>query len=191
MFEYVTHYYKQNSVPFQSLSALSEAEALKIMGELRDNSPMFERFNHPMEYLENRAQTEEWLRDSFIQKGGKPPERFPIYMVLGHSSWLDACSFDYGHAINSVQIPLSIFSEDDITFTVPDSMVSFSYNKDKPQQYYRPEYHGHIFTLSEAKTLFHPELNNMLEKELPEGTIPYIEAQVWNHQLIRTHFQMD
>ncbi|MNV95996.1 hypothetical protein D3C71_1909500 [compost metagenome] len=70
-------------------------------------------------------------------------------------------------------------------------MVSFSYNKDKPQQYYRPEYHGHIFTLGEAKTLFHPEMINMLEKELPEATIPYIEAQVWNHQLIRTHFQMD
>ncbi|ULL16747.1 hypothetical protein DVH26_21265 [Paenibacillus sp. H1-7] len=62
MFDYLTHYYKKDSVPFQTLSALTRSESLKVMNEIRDESPIYSRFNKPNEYMDNRRKVEEWLK---------------------------------------------------------------------------------------------------------------------------------
>jgi hypothetical protein len=66
MVEYLTHYYRQGDLPFRSLSALSDSEALKIMETLYEDNPLAERFKEPIQYLNNRRQTEKWVRDEFI-----------------------------------------------------------------------------------------------------------------------------
>lgn len=57
MIQYLTHY-KKGTLPFRSLSVLSESEALKLMENLCDDSPIFSRFKTPHHYLETRKQTE-------------------------------------------------------------------------------------------------------------------------------------
>ena len=39
-------------------------------------------------YLRERKETEKWLKDEFIKKGGKPKIEYPIYLVLGESSYI-------------------------------------------------------------------------------------------------------
>ncbi len=185
LFDHITHYY--HSVPFRSLSALSKAEALKVMEEMCDDTPFFERFKEPVQYWENRTETENWLRESFIQKGGKPKDKYPIYSVLGTAAWIEDYSSANGLAVEKVQIPLSIFDDSDISFTFPDSMVSFWIARDRPEAYYQPDYHGHVFTLTEIKRLMTRELMNNIELMHPEGTIPYVEAQIWNKNLARNY----
>ena len=73
MIDYLTHYYQTfDKGPFQSLSALpQDAEAIRIMQQLCDDTPYGARFKDPVQYLHTRKATEQWVREAFIAKGGK------------------------------------------------------------------------------------------------------------------------
>jgi len=184
--EYITHYYR--SVPFRSLTALAKSEALQVMGELCDDTPFFERFKSPEQYWENRLETERWLRERFVEKGGRPKDLSPFYSVLGSSDWIENFNRTAGLNIEKIQIPLSRFEEGDISFTLPDSMVSFWIGRDKPEAFYHPGYHGHVFTLSDVRKMATEDLLDRLESMHPSGTIPYIEAQIWNQETALNYY---
>ncbi|WP_082361313.1 hypothetical protein [Bacillus sp. FJAT-28004] len=186
MIEYITHCY--NTVPFRSLSALSKPEALKVMEDLCDDNAFFERFKEPLQYWESRLETEAWLRAGFIQKGGKLKDEYPLYSVLGSATWIENYSLSTGIAVDMLQIPLSLFNENDISFTFPDSMVSYWIARDKPEAFYHPSYHGQVFTLTEIRSLITNEIMDGIESMHPEGTIPYIEAQIWNHEIAMNYY---
>ncbi|GAK56289.1 hypothetical protein U27_03251 [Candidatus Vecturithrix granuli] len=183
MIDYLTYYYKRGTEPFRSLSALSDEEATKIMGELCDDTPFGIRFKDPVQYMRNRRQAEQWVREKFIAKGGQPRYAYPIPMVLGASEWMVKNSPDPG-AHGEIRIPLSVFTEYDVSFTYPDSMISLWFGREKPIEYYQPEYHGKVFTVSEILLIV--ESKGLPEEEwkisLPKNFAPYIEAQVWNHE---------
>ena len=185
MIDYLTHYYSTDKGPFQSLSALSDAEAIKIMEKLCDDTPYGERFKHPLQYLKDRKDTERWVREMFIAKGGKPRAEFPIPMVLGSSQWIVEIAPDR-EKHGEIRIPLSVFTEYDVSFTYPDSMISRWFGREKPAEYYQAELHGKVFTLSEILAIVEqkglPE--EAWEITLPKNLAPYIEAQVWNHELL-------
>ncbi|QHW29795.1 hypothetical protein GZH47_02375 [Paenibacillus rhizovicinus] len=187
MVEHITHYF--SAVPFRSLSALTKAEALNTMSALCDDTPFFERFKEPLQYWESRLETENWLREAFIKKGGTPQANYPIYSVLGTSDWIEQYSLAMGIGMEKIQIPLSIFQKGDVSFTLPDSMVSFWIARDKPEAYYDPRYHGHVFTLAEARASITIELLNKLASMHPTGTIPYVEAQIWNHEIAMKYYE--
>jgi hypothetical protein len=179
---YLTHYYVRGTEPFQSLSALSDAEAVRIMAGLYDETLFGVRFRDPAQYLQHRRRTEQWVRDEFIAKGGRPQADYPIPMVLGDSKWLvKQAPIPEAHA--EIRIPLSAFTNYDVSFTYPDSMVSLWLSREKPVEYYLPGYHGKIFTLSEILAIVEekglPE--DAWKTDLPAYLAPYIEAQVWNH----------
>lgn len=183
MIDYLTYYYKRGTEPFRSLSALSDEEAIRLMEGLCDDTPYGARFRDPAQYMRSRRQTERWVREEFIAKGGRPQAPYPIPMVLGQSKWMTRHSPDPdAHA--EIRIPLSLFTEYDISFTYPDSMISLWFGSEKPAAYYMPEYHGKVFTLSEILAIV--EHRGLPEAEwdtnLPDGLAPYIEAQVWNHE---------
>ncbi len=183
MIDYLTHYYKRGTEPFRSLSALPDGEAIKIMQELYKDTPLWSRFKDPIQYLQNRRQTEQWVRKEFLAKGGQPQAAYPIPMVLGASPWI-VKNAPYPEAHGEVHIPLAVFTESDVSFTYPDSMLSLWFAKDKPIEYYQPEYHGKVFTISEILLIV--EARGLPEEEwksnLPSDLAPYIEAQVWNHE---------
>ena len=121
MIDYLTHYYSTDREPFQSLSALSDEEAIKIMERLCDDTPLFTEF--------------------------------------------------------------------DVSFTYPDSMISHWFGRDKSAEFYQAELHGNVFTLAEILSIV--EKKGMPEKDweikLPRHLAPYIEAQVWNHELLKEY----
>ena len=52
MIDYLIHHYRKGSEPFQSLSALSEIDAVELMSLLYIQGSIFwERFEYPAEYL--------------------------------------------------------------------------------------------------------------------------------------------
>jgi hypothetical protein len=182
MIDFITHYYKIGSPPFRSLSALPEKEAVRIMESLCDETVFGARFKDPLGYLRRRRKTEHWVREQFVARGGQPQDPYPVYFVLGSSKWI----------LNNaeipdppqVRIPLSAFSEWDISFTYPDSMISLWFATDRPEEYYLAEFHGKVFTRSEilaiVAELGMPE--ECWQTRLPAGLAPYIEAQVWNQR---------
>ncbi len=185
MIDYLTYYYSVDKEPFQSLSELSDEEAIRIMENLADDTHYGERFKNPAQYLKNRRETEGWVRMEFIEKGGRPKDDFPISMVLGSSKWLVNATPDK-QKHGEIRIPLSLFSEYDISFTYPDSMISRWLGLEKPVEYYQAGLNGKVFTLSEIQAII--EKKGMPEEDwgqkLPESFAPYIEAQVWNRELL-------
>ena len=185
MIDYLFHLYKSGTEPFRTLSILSEEDAIQIMQDLYMEGAIFwERFEDPAQYLRMRKQIEQSLRQEFIVKGGQPRESCPIYMALGRSKWMqtdiDAATLA---TTQQIQVPLSLFQECDVSFTYPDSMVSFLLATQKESEYYLPEYHGKVFTLSEIRSIVE-SLGLPGEKwgtNLPSSMPNYIEAQVWNH----------
>ena len=150
-----------------------------------EGSIFWERFQEPTRYLRMRKQIEQYFRQAFIAKGGEPRETCPIYMTLGRTKWMqndiDAITLA---TTTEIQVPISLFRECDISFTYPDSMVSFLLAEEKESEYYLPDYHGKVFTLSEIRAIIE-SLGLPGEKwgtNLPISMPNYIEAQVWNHE---------
>lgn len=185
---YLTHYYRGGTPPFRSLSTLSDDEALPLMTALCDDTPFGARFKDPLNYLRARRLTEEWVRAAFTAKGGQPLEPYPIYMVLGHSPWIER-AVPIAFSTCRMRFPLSIFAEGDVSFTYPDSMISHEFGIEMPIEYYRPEYHGQVFTRSEILAIVatHGMPEKGWEPRLPDHLAPYIEAQVWNREPLLTY----
>jgi hypothetical protein len=186
--DYLTYYYSVGAEPFRCLSALPDDDAIRIMEALADDTPYGARFKDPAAYMRNRRMTERWVREQFIAKGGRPREHYPVPMVLGSSRWMRAQSPNPA-AHGEIRIPLSVFTQVDVSFTYPDSMISLWFGRDKPQPYYLPDYHGIVFTMSEILSIV--EAKGLPEDEwdthLPDDLAPYIEAQVWNQEPLQAY----
>ena len=106
-------------------------------------------------------------------------------MVLGSSKWMVEVAPDLERH-GEIRIPLTKFTKFDVSFTYPDSMISRWFGREKPEEYYQAELHGKVFTLSEILVIV--EKKGLPEEEwesnLPWNLAPYIEAQVWNHELL-------
>ena len=182
---FLTHYYRRGSEPFRSLSSLPEADALRIMQDLYiEGSAIWQRFRDPLGYLRARRQTEGWLRQAFIAKGGQPTLDYPIYFVIGSPKWVQRVADPLTLATTTeIQVPLSIFKETEISFTYPDSMVSRAMEIEKDPGYYQPGYHGNVFTRSEILAIIAQKglPDEGWETDVPDTLAHYIEAQAWNH----------
>jgi hypothetical protein len=191
MIDYLIHFYKIGTEPFQSLSALSDRDATQIMQDFYvEGSVFWSRFKDPREYMQRRRQIEQWLHQEFIAKGGTPQESYPIYMILGRSKWLLTAADPATLATTAeIQVPLSLFRECDISFTYPDSMVSVPMAVQKESEYYLPDYHGKLFTLSEIRSIV--ESNGLPGEKwgtnLPDSMPNFIEAQVWNQEPLQEY----
>lgn len=186
MIDYLVHLYKSGAEPFRTLSILPEQDAIRIMQSLYMAGSIFwERFDDPAGYLRLRKQIEQHIRQAFIAKGGMPREPHPIYMAFGRTRWMlnsvDAVTLA---TTTEIEVPLSLFEECDVSFTYPDSMVSFLLAKETEAEYYLPDYYGKIFTLAEIRSIV--EMNGLPGEKwgnkLPSSLPNYIEAQVWNHE---------
>ena len=175
----LTHYYHRDDNPFQSLSSLAEEEALRIIANLQGrNGAVYRRFCDPEKYLRQRKETERWVRNEFIRKGGEPISTYPQYFVIEQSVWIEE---GYNGQSRIVQFLLSAFSPKRVSFTYPDSMLSYWLKGQTDKVFYRPEYHGQVFALSEMDKImdvFGIPREEWRTEEVRRYDL-FIEAQVW------------
>jgi hypothetical protein len=175
----LTHYFSKTDQPFQSLSSLSDIEALPVIDNLRDRSgAVYRRFQDPQKYLAQRRLTESWLRQEFIKRGGQPVLAYPHYFVVDRSVWIEE---GFNGKFEMVSRSSSAFPATQISFTYSDSMVSYWLQSQIDQEFYHPEYHGQVFTSSEIEGVI--DLFGIPQAEWRSvHTRKYdffIEAQVW------------
>ena len=188
MVDYLIHFYKKGSKPFRSLSRLPDSAAIQIMSELYvDGAVFWERFKDPLGYLRIRRQVEKNLREGFVQKGGKPKDEYPVYLMLGRPKW----TVDAGDAVSietteEIKVPLRLLPDDQVSFTYPDSMVSAFILEERNFAYFEPEHHGKVFRLREIEAIIEKKglPGEGWETLMPRHLAHYVEAQVWNHELL-------
>lgn len=175
----LVHYHYRDDKPFQSLSFLHEDEALNVISNLgKRTGAVYRRFSSPQKYLRQRQETEGWVRQEFIQKGGQPISPHPQYFVVERAVWIEE---GFSGRSSAIQIPLSAFSPKQVSFTYPDSMISYWLRNQTDKEFYRPEYHGQVFVLSEICKII-DEFGVPDEEWRTDGTRKYdlfIEAQIW------------
>ncbi|SLM15591.1 conserved hypothetical protein [uncultured spirochete] len=190
MVDYLLHIYRKGSRPFQTLSDLPEAMALQIMEQLYIEGAVFwERFKEPRSYQSFRKQVEQTMRAAFKNKGGKPINKHPIYLIVGRPKWMDIVSDEKTLQTTEIlRVPLSMIKRESVSFAYPDSMVSALMAAEQNPDYYEPEYHGKVFTFDEIMDIIEKKglPGEGWETRMPKHYAHYIEAQVWDRSILES-----
>lgn len=195
MIRVLTHYFRKGTLPFQSLSVLPEREAISLMEAFYvPGSILWQRFGEPKAYLDFRRKVERQLFVQFRDKGGSPENDCPIYFVVGLPRWaVQAVDSVTMATTDEIRVPLSLFSDSEISFTFPDSMFSAMMNQRGEPILPDSPYRGQALTLREMELLIgeHDLPVSGWRPNLPSHLDHYIEAQVWNaavlQDYLRTH----
>lgn len=167
------HYYEENIGPFKNLSSLEPNEAEEILQELRNEGNTFAS-KRSLDYLRIRSELEAKAKMLFINKGGKPTNNFPHYMTLGACDWIK----EWYKVGKEIVLRLDDFNEDLISFTYGDLFPTMRYQDGK-------EYRGQVYTKAEILELVERYgLPQDWNKEGNQGPERYIEAQIWDDEVI-------
>ena len=183
-------YYKRGMNPFKSISVLSDDEIVIFM---KQHFPKHSWFHaNPKKRIAQRRKIDQWLYEGFVLSGGAPATKYPCYFTLGKSAFLRNFESFEGQSAE-IEIPLSIFSCKNVSFTYPDSFFSEWLSRNRQHELYSKELSGKIFLLDE------------IIKLLQQDKIPmfaymdtwnykyefYIEAQVWDYDVLDNYCKIN
>lgn len=180
--KFLFHYYELDNGPFRNITEFGCEKAKDIQNKIAHG----QNSKRPKNYIDLRFSLENRIREQFIQKGGKPNRKDPFYFTLG------ACEFAKSWYTNPgvIKIPLTNFKAEHISFTYPDSMVSFQFYDEPKLKTYRKNSNGQVFLLDEIPSLIEEYGLPSEEKSKNEERFKYdkyIEVQVWDDQIVKTY----
>lgn len=180
--KFLFHYYERDNGPFRNITehGLEKAESIQNKISKGFNS------KRPDNYMDLRFSLEKRIKKQFISKGGKPNRDDPFYFTLGECDWAKS----WYENPRVIKIPLTDFKSDHISFTYPDSMVSFQFYDQPKLATYRKHCNGQVFLLSEISDLINAYGLPTEEKSQTHESLrfdKYIEAQVWDDEIINEY----
>lgn len=176
------HYYESSRAPFLSISELDSESFRNMMDEFATLELSESRFDEDWKrdfYLFFRPYTENFFREKFIAKGGKPKLKAPRYATLGAATWFNRWYLEPAE----IEIPLARIPAESISFTYPDSMMSLLIAEDRfePFAQFKQPCHGELYLLEELPELI--RRYGLPDEEDPRN-LEYgnriIEAQIWD-----------
>ncbi|WP_109302697.1 hypothetical protein [Aquimarina sp. AU474] len=178
--QFLYHYYEIDKGPFLNITQNEFEKALEIQNNISEG------FNskRPANYIELRFDLEKRLKNAFARKGGEPNRNDPFYFTLGECDWVKSLYANPG----VVKIPIENFNPQHISFTYPDSMVSFQFHDEPKLEMYRKKCNGQVFMFSEINSLIDEfgmpseEKWQSIEKMKYDR---YIEVQVWDDEVVK------
>ncbi|RVU84594.1 hypothetical protein EOL70_10050 [Leucothrix sargassi] len=181
--DYITHYHLSDRQPFLTLSDFEGDATNPVFQEIlnRHKTDLSYNRRYGENYLEVRKAVEEKLRKCFIDRGGKPTRKHPVYFVLGESKWFRFLNSNQ----KCIQIPISELPNDSVSVTFPDSYMTMS-AKGKP-------YFEKVYFLNEMKEFI--SKYGIPKDEVPESYSRYwegdfelyYEVQVWNDEILQPY----
>ena len=145
--DFITHYYSQGSEIFKNICSETDQVAEVFLSQLKQSGKR--TWLHPG-YLEERRRVETWLYHELINKGKQPYLKNPLYFVLGENDdFFQKGGFFSDINPTKLQLPLSLFTSNMISFTYPDSMPSLAISTLERGKAYRKPFHAKVFTLEE------------------------------------------
>ena len=181
--EFLFHYYEKANGPFRNLTENGSEKANEIQQQIKTGA----NSKRPPNYVDLRMSLEKRLKQEFIRKGGNPNRNDPFYFTLGECKWLET----WYEEPEVIKIPVDELMEPlQISFTYPDSMVSFQFHDEPKLAAYRKEANGKVFLLGELTQLI--ETHGLPDEKKWTAVESckydrYIEAQLWDDKLIRPY----
>ncbi len=180
--KFLYHYYEINNGPFRNITELGYQKAAQIQNQITEgwNS------KRPDNYLDLRFSLEKRIKMQFEQKGGRPNRNDPFYFTLGPCDWAKSWYINPG----VIKIPLTDLNPEHLSFTYPDSMVSFQFHDEPKLDTYRKDCNGQVFLLNELNDLIATYGLPSEEKSEAEERFKYdkyIEVQLWDDKVIKKY----
>lgn len=169
------HYYESKNGPFKNLSDLNIGEEEKILNKIKENKNIFAS-KRDDEYMKRRFEYEDRVRKLFQRKNGKVIRQRPHYMTLGECDWLK----DWYVDTKEISIEVDMIDKSSISFTYGDMFPVFGPNGDN-SAWYRKKVYTYAEILEKIKIYGLPQKNNPYGNN---GPIRYIEAQIWDDEVI-------
>ncbi len=180
--DFISHYYEERNGPLRSLSDNTKDGSREILRQLIEKGEGINS-RRTLDYIETRIEVENWLREEFKKKGGKPLRKNPHYFILGTCDWLLKW-YTHGRCFKK---QLADIDPRTISITYPDSMISYHLHRAKKssgssvhKKHYR-DYHGKVFVFEELEGLIRKYGLPKGRKEDGDYDL-YIEVQVWDDQ---------
>ena len=173
---FLYHYFEKERGPFLTISDLSDEDAIILQDKLKEGDNILVKRDFDGNYLKQRKIIENWLYETFLEKGGKPKRKTPHYMIIGET---DQCKTWY-KCIDHIKIPLNEFNKDTISFTYGDSFPTFI----SPQFGDKSEYRLNVYTNDEIWGIIEKYGWLKWTEDTPFHQPSYIEAQIWDDEII-------
>lgn len=119
-----------------------------------------------------RSIAENMIRDIFVKKGGHPKTDYALYFHIGTQPHTSVLKWFKNPAF--ILVPLSIFSNDCVSFTYDDSITAIFRKDNHPSR-------RKIYMKSDIPMLLQMVENDIVSK--PQ----FIEMQLWNPECIKDY----
>lgn len=165
--DFIVHY--SRGEPFRSITSVDHADLSGVIEKLNEtNAWSLARFSD-QKYLSQRHDAEERMRSRFIEIGGQPVLKNPIYFFLGRHTRFEEHKKNVGYLIYLQDIdPRSI------SFTYGDSMFCFNVeNRRQGGEKYLNPLCEELYTLETLPQLF-------AHQNFPKIEPLRIEAHLWD-----------
>lgn len=181
---FVTHYYRADRPPFQSLSDVDDSDVETVLASLADGS----RRQFGPRYLALRRATEDRARELFVAGGGSPERRHPHYFVLGESRWF-AGLYDQPREI---RIPLDQLPQASTSFTWVDSIAALGVGKALGIPQPSEDWKQQVCSIDQLDVDATEAVASSVEPTDYEGhqwrlVDQYVEVQLWSDEPIRRY----
>jgi hypothetical protein len=187
---FLTHYYEAERGPFRNVCDLSEEQLDRLVAAEKDANIAFNRFALGKDFFKIRRAADDLLIDKYREKFGVSPRGRPFYAVLGE---FDRTLSMYREG-RSIQLDMSKFSREQVTFMYPDHFV-LVWSKGlypAPPAWFGPYTYSHeavhdcLFAydeLPEAFRTYSLEGRIAQAKQRDLWACSYVEAQIWDAQI--------
>ena len=174
---HIVNYCHRNCVPFRSITRMPRPYAFDMAVKLAERNPSttsFYRFADFVNYYPRRIRAEAWLHNWFLDAGGEPTSKHPLYFVLEGSDFLNDW-FDNGIV---TKIPLDTIDAKHISFTLGDSMSKRELHMIDSPDRRKPLLKDELLELIDQAC----GVDALIEEVQQQYQWNYIEAQLWNDQ---------
>lgn len=166
---YITHYYYPGTDPWKNIMLLPEEEAFRKAEELAKAHPdttSFGRFADFENYYPARKKADAFVREKFIESGGRPKLSNPYSFTLLESEYLK----EWFNSSDKIIIDLDDIPDDQVSFTLGDSCALMIHGEEPV-----------VLTkklLYERIEAFDGSVDVFLKESL--GKYAYVEVQLWD-----------
>ena len=178
-------YFEKGNNPYLTLSDLPDEEAQSIQDVLKESDNVYTKRDYDGKYMYYRRIVEDNVRLAFINKGGKPVRKTPLYFVLGESHETNSIAYmEWYKCPDYIEIPMNKINAATVSFTYGDSFI-----ENHPEHRDQSKYCETVLTYEEILRVIQDSgwPQDSVKDDSPFWVPRYIEAQVWCNETMRKH----
>ena len=172
--DYLYHYYRKGTLPFQTITDMNFSTIEEYVCYSQKKGLIKEEY-FDYTYFERRLYYETIMRQQFIQIGGVPIRKHPMYCTLGYGKM-----FNQHRNKEFVRIPIHKLNLKTVSFTYGDSFPTYNVENCNCMR----EYYGRVYDYDGILKIIQKYGLPGKNGKTMYGYETYVEAQLWSDDVL-------